>query len=28
MNKGRIVASGTPDEVQRNETVIDVYLGG
>jgi ABC-type branched-subunit amino acid transport system ATPase component len=28
MNKGRIVASGTPDEVSRNETVIDVYLGG
>jgi len=28
MNKGRSVASGTPDEVQRNETVIDVYLGG
>ncbi len=28
MNKGRIVASGIPDEIQRNETVIDVYLGG
>ncbi len=28
MNKGKIVASGTPDEIQRNETVIDVYLGG
>jgi branched-chain amino acid transport system ATP-binding protein len=28
MNKGRIVASGTPDEIQSNETVIDVYLGG
>ncbi len=28
MNKGRIVASGTPDEIQCNETVIDVYLGG
>lgn len=28
MNKGKIVASGTPDEIQSNETVIDVYLGG
>lgn len=28
MNKGKIVASGTPDEIQCNETVIDVYLGG
>ncbi len=28
MNKGRIVAAGTPDEIQCNETVIDVYLGG
>lgn len=28
MNKGKIVASGAPDEIQSNETVIDVYLGG
>ena len=28
MNKGKIVASGTPDEIQNNETVIDVYMGG
>ncbi len=28
MNKGRIMASGTPDEIQSNEIVIDVYLGG
>lgn len=28
MNKGKIVASGTPEQIQCNETVIDVYLGG
>ena len=28
MNKGKIVASGTPQEIQENEKVIDVYLGG
>ncbi|MBU3966245.1 MAG: ATP-binding cassette domain-containing protein, partial [Euryarchaeota archaeon] len=28
MNKGQIVASGTPEEIQNNKTVIDVYLGG
>lgn len=28
MNKGKIVASGTPEEIQSNEKVIDVYLGG
>lgn len=28
MNKGRIVASGSPEEIQNNEKVIDVYLGG
>ena len=28
MNKGRIVASGTPEEIRCNETVIDLYLGG
>ena len=24
---GRIIASGTPDEVQRNSAVLDAYLG-
>ncbi len=28
MNKGKIVASGTPDEVQHNEAAINAYLGG
>lgn len=28
MNKGKLVASGAPEEIQCNETVIDVYLGG
>jgi ABC-type branched-subunit amino acid transport system ATPase component len=28
MNKGKIIASGTPEEIQSNENVIDVYLGG
>lgn len=28
MNKGKFVASGTPDEIQNNDKVIDVYLGG
>ncbi|MFC1803726.1 ABC transporter ATP-binding protein [Thermoproteota archaeon] len=28
MNKGKIVASGNPDEIQTNEKVIDAYLGG
>ena len=28
MNKGKIVASGTPAQIQCNETVIDAYLGG
>lgn len=28
MNKGQLVASGTPLEIQCNEKVIDVYLGG
>lgn len=28
MNKGVIVASGTPDEIQNNEKVIEIYLGG
>ncbi len=27
MNKGKIMASGTPEEIQCNKTVIDVYLG-
>lgn len=28
MNKGKIVASGTPEEIQGNEKVLDIYLGG
>lgn len=28
MNKGKIVASGTPEEIQGNEKVIEVYMGG
>ncbi len=28
MNKGKIVASGKPEEIQYNENVIDAYLGG
>ena len=24
---GRIIASGTPDQVQQNQTVLDAYLG-
>ncbi len=28
MNKGQLVASGTPEEIQSNDTVIEVYLGG
>lgn len=28
MNKGKLVASGAPYEIQNNEKVIDVYLGG
>ena len=28
MNKGKITAFGTPQEIQCNESVIDVYLGG
>jgi ABC-type branched-subunit amino acid transport system ATPase component len=28
MDAGRVIASGTPAEVRRNEQVIDAYLGG
>lgn len=28
MNKGKIITSGSPDDIQNNEEVIDVYLGG
>lgn len=28
MNKGRIIAHGTPQEIIKNEEVADVYLGG
>jgi branched-chain amino acid transport system ATP-binding protein len=27
LNYGTIVASGTPDDIRRNETVKEVYLG-
>jgi len=27
MNAGRVICVGTPDEVQRNEDVVDAYLG-
>lgn len=28
MNKGKLVASGTPEEIQCNDAVVDIYLGG
>jgi neutral amino acid transport system ATP-binding protein len=27
MNEGRVLTSGTPDEVRANEQVVDAYLG-
>jgi ABC-type branched-subunit amino acid transport system ATPase component len=27
MNEGRVIVSGTPDEVRRNDEVVDAYLG-
>ena len=27
MNEGRVLVTGTPDEVRRNEQVVDAYLG-
>jgi ABC-type branched-subunit amino acid transport system ATPase component len=28
LNKGKVIASGLPEEVQANEQVVDAYLGG
>jgi ABC-type branched-subunit amino acid transport system ATPase component len=27
MNEGRVLTTGTPDEVRTNEDVVDAYLG-
>ena len=28
LNKGKVIASGLPEEVRANEQVVEAYLGG
>jgi len=28
INKGKVITSGAPEEVQSNDQVVDAYLGG
>jgi ABC-type branched-subunit amino acid transport system ATPase component len=28
LNKGKVIASGAPEDVRANEHVVDAYLGG